>query len=80
MYTFKDEEISFLSNQKQQMQTLIQELHAEINETNPNVQILELYQSKFVEYSDKEAQLKHLEENLSKRRQEHDLLKSKRLE
>lgn len=51
-----------------------------MDEINPNVQILEVYKEKRREYLKKERELRHLEENLKKRRQEHEALRSKRLD
>ena len=79
-YTFKDEEIAFLVNQKPQIDREIQTLNQEMAEINPNVQILEVYKEKRREYLKKEKELRQLEENLQKRRQEHESLRSKRLD
>jgi len=53
-------------------------LKTQMDETNPNVQILALYRTKRSEFLDKERQLRELEENLTKRRHDHEQLRSKR--
>ena len=57
-YTFKDEEIAFLVNQKPQIDREIQTLNQEMAEINPNVQILEVYKDKRREYLKKEKELR----------------------
>ena len=47
---------------------------------NPNVQILEVYKEKRREFLKKEKELRMLEENLTKRRQQHEIVRSKRLD
>ena len=79
-YTFKDEEIAFLVNQKPQIDKEITVLNNEMAEINPNVQILEVYKEKRREYLKKEKELRALEENLQTRRQDHEALRSKRLD
>ena len=51
-----------------------------MDEINPNVQILEVYKEKRREFLKKEKELRMLEENLTKRRQEHEVLRSKRFD
>jgi len=79
-YTFKDEEIAYLSNQKHMIDKEIALLRSQLDEINPNVQILEVYAEKRKEYLKKEKELRVLEENLAKRREEHDVKRSLRLD
>ena len=68
-YTFKDEEIAFLAQQKPMIDREINLLRTELDEINPNVQILEVYKEKRREFLKKEKELRLLEENLTNRRQ-----------
>ena len=79
-YTFKDEEIAYLSQQKNLIDREISQLRQEMDEINPNVQILEVYKEKRREYLKKEKELRALEENLTKRKAESETKKSKRLD
>jgi len=79
-YTFKDEEIAYLSKQKQAIDREIANLRSELDAVNPNVQILEIYRDKRREYLKKEKELRALEENLTKRKQEHEVKRAKRLD
>lgn len=55
-------------------------LREELDAVNPNVQVLEVYKEKRREFLIKEKELRTLEENLAKRRQEHESKRAKRLE
>ena len=79
-YTFKDEEIAYLAQQKQLIDREIANLRSELDAVNPNVQILEVYKEKRKEFLKKEKELRALEENLAKRREEHENKRSKRLD
>ena len=63
-YTFKDEEIAYLVEQKSLIDRELQHLRGEMEQINPNVQILEVYKEKRREYLKKESELRILEENL----------------
>ena len=49
-----------------------------MEQISPNVQILEVYKEKRREFLKKETELRTLEENLTKRRTDHEALRSKR--
>jgi hypothetical protein len=56
-YTFKDEEIAYLANQKHIIDKELQHLRTEMDGVNPNVQILEVYKEKRRECLKKEKEL-----------------------
>jgi structural maintenance of chromosome 4 len=77
-YTFNDDQIACLAQQKGEIGAEISLLGNQLTETNPNVQILAQYKQRKMEYNEKERSLRELEENLAKRKAEHDALKTKR--
>jgi len=77
-YTFGDEQIAQLARQKAEIHAEISMLITQLQETNPNVQILAQYRQRKQEFNEKEKTLRDLEENLAKRKAEHDALKTKR--
>ena len=77
-YTFNDDQIACLAQQKGEIGAEISLLGNQLTETNPNVQILAQYKQRKMEYNEKEKSLRDLEENLAKRKVEHDALKTKR--
>eukprot|EP00347_Sterkiella_histriomuscorum_P021716 403333013 len=77
-YNYIEEEINMLTHQKQQINERIQNLTHEIQNSNPNINIIQQYKHRHQDFLEKQKRLHEVEEELSKMKEEHQILKRKR--
>lgn len=70
-YNFVEDEIEILTKQKNQMRQRIEVLSTEIQNSNPNINIIEQYKERHKDFLTKQEALKGVEKQFSSMKEEH---------
>ena len=69
-HTYNDHEIEILTRDKQEIRSKAQQFKIELEDTNPNIQIIHEYQKKFQDCQGKEKVLRECEGFILERKEE----------
>ena len=77
-YNFNEDEIAMLTSQRGEIQQRMDALGRSLNNENPNINIIQQYRTKLLDFKEKEGRLKEVEKLFGSMKDEHHTLKKRR--